>query len=68
MTRFVFGTSVWLCGVSLLFYVGLVVINRTGDGRRFNGIVLEGNWHLTLPGLALVAIGHRIISRARLRR
>lgn len=66
ITRLTVGVAIWTSGAALLLYVGIVLIDRLGDGRRTFGVVFEDNWHVTLPGLALTFVGYRIITRARL--
>lgn len=66
MTRITLGVAIWTSGAALLLYVAIVLIDRLGDGRRTFGVVFEDNWQVTLPGLTLIFIGYRIMSRTRL--
>lgn len=66
MTRITLGVAIWTSGAALLLYVAIVLIDRLGDGRRTFGVVFEDNCQVTLPGLTLIFIGYRIMSRTRL--
>ena len=62
--RLVCGALIWFVGAQLGLYVLLQLLSSFPP-KRFLAVVLDENWHVSLPALALMWAGYEIMIRAR---
>ena len=63
--RLVCGAFIWFVGAQLGLYVLLQLLSSFGSRKRFLTVVLDENWQVTVPALALMWAGYEIMIRAR---